>query len=270
MRIGISTSSFFSKLYTEETFKFIKAFGAETSEVFFGCISEYNGIFTPKIIDEAKKYDLRVHSVHGLTNQYEPELFSLNQRAISDSETIFRWVLESAKRLGAHNYTMHGPAKLKNKPYIHDFVRLGGVMNRLCEIAAEYDVKVNYENVHWAFFSYPEYFAKLKEQCSLMGATLDIKQAVQSGYSYIDYLEVVKDRLNTVHVCDVDSDRRMLLPGRGDMDYVEMFKRLNDVGFSGAVLMEVYPESYTDYEEVHAAFDYLLECADKANCKHGK
>lgn len=264
MKIGISTASFFSKLYTEQAVEYVKAFNAETSEIFFGCTGEYYGKYSQAIIDTVARVGLDVHSVHGLTNQYEPELFGLNSRAVEDAEVIFRGLLGTANKLGAHNYTLHGPAKLKNKPYIHDYDRLGRVADRLCVIGEEYGVSINYENVHWAFFSVPEYFTELKRRCPKLGATLDIKQAVQSGYSYIDYLAVVSDRLKTVHVCDVDSDRRMLLPGRGNMDYADMFKRLADVGFDGAVIMEVYPESYDDFGEVKSAYEFLLESADKA------
>lgn len=269
MKIGISTASFFSKLYTEQAVEYIKNFKAETSEIFFSCTSEYYGKYSQKIIDTVKAINLCVHSVHGLTNQYEPELFGLNNRAVEDAEVIFRGLLGTAKILGAHNYTFHGPAKLKNKPYNHNYDRLGSVANRLCDIGEEYDISINYENVHWAFFNVPEYFLNLKSRCPRLGATLDIKQAIQSGYSYIDYLDVVKDRLKTVHVCDVDNDRRMLLPGQGGMDYVDMFKRLNDVGFDGAVIMEVYPESYNNFDEIKNAFDFLMMCADKAHVSHG-
>lgn len=261
---GISTASFFTKLFTEETFKYLKEYRAECAEVFFGCTSEYNGKYTADIVKEAKASGVRIHSVHGLTNQYEPELFSLNARAAEDAEKIFFGLLATAKELGAKNYTLHGPSKLKNKPYHHDYKRLGRVMNSLIDRASEYGISINYENVHWAFFSNPNYFVKLQRECPRMGATLDIKQAIQSGYSYTEYFDVVKDSLKTVHVCDVDSNGQMLLPGRGKFDYIELYKRLEDIGFKGAVIMEVYPESYRDFSEIKSAYEFLLEAANKA------
>lgn len=265
---GISTASFFTKLYTEETFKYLKEYGAECAEVFFGCTSEYSGKYTDAIIKSSIESGVPVHSVHGLTNQYEPELFSLNLRAVEDAENIFFGLLATAKEMGARNYTLHGPSKLKNKPYNHNYKRLGKVLNSLIDRADEYGISINYENVHWAFFSNPEYFVNLKRECPRLGATLDIKQAIQSGYSYKDYFDVVKDSLKTVHVCDVDSNGQILLPGRGKFDYVELYKRLEGIGFKGAVIMEVYPESYGDFSEIKDAYEYLLSAADKAGINH--
>lgn len=261
MKIGISTSSFFTKLATEDTFEYIKKFNSEVCEVFLSSFCEYSGELADKIVDNRC---VNVHSVHTLTNQFEPELFSFNQRANADSLNIYKSVLQTGERLGAKFYTFHGATRLKKINYNFDYDRLGTIVNNLIDIAAMYGIELSYETVHWAYFSEPEYFANLKKRCPNLKATLDIKQIMQAGGDYRDFLKVIGNDLTTVHLCDYDDDRKLYIPGKGKFDFVELFKRLEDCGFEGACIMEVYPQGYSTFEELKASFDYLLECADKA------
>lgn len=262
MNIGISTSSFFTKAPTETTFEIIKNFGCDICEVFLSSFSEYSGEIRDRIV---KNRCIKVHSIHALTNQYEPELFSKNQRAADDSERILRKVLETGKLLNASNYTFHGATRLKKIDYKFDYDRLGLIINHIVDICAEYGIDLCYETVHWAYFNAPDYFIEIKKRCPNIKATLDIKQIMQADNDYRDYIKVIGERLKTVHVCDYDGDRNLFLPGRGTFDFTELFLRLNDNGFNGALIMEVYPQSYNSYEELKNAYEYLLECYDKAN-----
>lgn len=87
---------------------------------------------------------------------------------------------------------------------------------------------------------------------------------MQSGIDYQKYLEVMADRLATVHLCDYTEDGALAIPGRGDFDFVTFFKRLKDVGYDGVCLMEVYAKDYKDDGDLKEAYCYLLECLDKA------
>ena len=140
MQIGISTASFFTKVATEDTFDYLKSFNSEVCEVFLSSFSEYEGELADKIVHN-KSVD--VYSVHTLTNQYEPELFSLNPRAASDSMSIFKKVLATGQRLGTKCYTFHGATRLKKINYNFDYDRLGGIVNNLIEIAGSYGIALS-------------------------------------------------------------------------------------------------------------------------------
>lgn len=262
MEIGISTASFFTKVATENTFEIIKDFGASVCEVFLSSFCEYDGILSESIV---KNKCINVNSVHTLTNQYEPELFSLNPRASEDAEIVMRKALNTGKKLGAKYYTFHGATRLKKINYNLDFVRIGKVISHIMNVCSEYNIQLSYETVHWAYFNYPEFFVKLKEQCPNLKATLDIKQIMQAGEDYRNFLNVIGKDLTTVHLCDYDSERKLYIPGKGTFDFVEMFKRLKDIGFDGACIMEVYPQGYENLQQLKASYEYLLECLDKTN-----
>ena len=269
MRIGISTASYFSKRYTEEAFEEIAKIGAPVCEVFLASHCEYTQEFGKILVDkinQARKISpLEIHSMHTLTNQFEPELFSIGDRAKSDAFKIFRNALSVGQIIGAKHYTFHGATILKRAvKYNFDYEKLGELTNKCVEVAAEYGIKFCYENVHWTYFHKPEYFEKLKPYCPDLGCVLDIKQAKQSGISWKEYLEVMKDRLCTVHLCDYKDSGELTIPGRGDFDFVEFFKYLLDSGYNGPCLMEVYGKNYKEMSELEESYHYLLDCLDKA------
>ena len=71
-------------------------------------------------------------------------------------------------------------------------------------------------------------------------------------------LKAMKGDIVTVHLSDIDSDGKMRLPLKGTTDFKELFLRLNDVGFNGALLIEVYTSDYDSLQE-------LLDCRENLN-----
>lgn len=268
MQIGVSTATYFTRKYTEETIVPIAKLGAKVCEIFFATHSEYTEEFANIVKDElnkAQQYSpLKVHSVHALTNQFEPELFSLNSRSYNDAMTTFSRVCRVAQLVGASNYTFHGATMLKKTTYNFNFPLISERVNVLCETAKKYGITFCYENVHWAYFCTPDYFKTLREMCPELGCVLDIKQAMQSGISYEEYLKVMQGRLKTVHLCDYTEDRKLAIPGRGTFDFVTLFKKLNDIGYDGPCMMELYARDYKDDGDLEEAYQYLLSCYDKS------
>ena len=52
---------------------------------------------------------------------------------------------------------------------------------------------------------------------------------------------------------------KLCLPGKGMFDFDLLFKRLTDVGFDGALLVEAYSGDYQKEEELKTACDFLNE-----------
>ncbi len=261
MELGVSTAIFFPRLYTEDAFAVIKSLGCNICEVFMNTYCEYEPEFSA--LFNSKRNGVSVHSVHALSNEFEPELFNRNPRVYSDAQKLFHKVLAAGKSMGAKNYTFHGPAKLKKVPYVFDYGYLSECINRLTEDASGYGVSIAYENVHWCYFSSPEYFNELKGRCPLLKATLDIKQAVLSGIPYGEYIDAMAGRIETVHICDIAHSNQTTLPGRGDIDFAELFRRLKKTGYNGPVMMEVYSKDYKDFSEVAESCEYIRRIMKK-------
>lgn len=257
MKVGISTATFFNKLLTEDTFSVIQLCGGECAEVFLSTYSEYEPAFGELLVKRLE--GLEVYSVHSLNTQFEPQLFNNAPRTRSDAEAMFRKVLAVGKQLGAKCYTFHGQARLKKTACL-DPVRIGKRMYELGNIALEYGITLCFENVHWAAFSYPDFFKTVKEYAPNIGATLDVKQAWQSGYDWREYIDVMGDRLMNIHVCDhADDDPagKTCMVGKGKFPFEELCRTLIERDYSGPMLIEQYECNYNAFSEVAESVQYL-------------
>lgn len=261
LQIGISTATYFGKAVTEDSFQYIKQTGAKVCEVFLSTFSEYEWEFANLLKTRAE--GLRVHSVHSLTNEFEPELLMNKvERTKRDAENLFRKVLTVGETIGAQYYTFHGATLLKKRKYIHDYDYLAKRVNELREIASEYGICLTYENVHWTYFSHPQYYVNLLKKIPDLKCTFDNKQAIQSGIDMQEYLKVMTKNLATVHVCDVDDNGKTAVCGKGTFDFKELFRILKGEGVSAPVLMELYSEDYQDFQQVKDGYEYLCECLE--------
>ena len=269
MKLGVSTASYFPLLHVEEAFDKVAALGADACEIFFETHSQYCDEFAKVLLDNIAKarqvHNFEVHSIHALTNQFEPDLFSLGSRAVQDAKITFENLLKVGEKLNAKYYTFHGATILKKTSKANmNFERIGRIYNELHEIAEKYGIEFCYENVHWTYYHFPEFIELLAPHCPKLSTVLDIKQARQAGYTYKDFLPKMAKYVKTVHVCDYDEDGITKIPGRGCVDFVELFKILLDIGFDGSVLMEVYSKDYKSFDELKESYDFLKVALDKA------
>ncbi len=254
MRVGISTATFFLKLQTEDAFSVIRRCGADICEVFLTTYSEYEPSFVDLLLTRLD--GVEVYSVHSLNTQFEPQLFNAAQRTRADAERLYRKVLEAGRRLGAKVYTFHGTPYLKKNACI-DPVSSGKRLEELGGIAREYGIKLCLENVHWAMFREPSFFEIAKAYCPSVGAVLDIKQARQSGCDWRDFLTAMGDRLENVHLSDVDAQGNITMVGKGIFPFDELVRRLDNMGYDGPLLIEQYAKNYADVGEVAESVQYL-------------
>lgn len=260
MQTGISTASLFRRLYNEDALPLFREWGVETTEVFLTSFSEYGEEFARKLL--RAKGELSVHSVHVLNTQFEPQLYAAHPRVKADAYYWLDKAMGSARILGAEYYTFHGIARIK-RTFKEDLAQTALLTEEIARFCAKYAVTLSYENVEWAFYNRPGIFSELKKGCPALKGVLDIKQARISGYDYRDYLREIGKDLVTVHVSDTDGDGKMCLPGRGTFDFDELYARLRDTGFRGAVLLESYPGDYKEIGELKSSYEFLREKAEK-------
>lgn len=261
MKVGISTASLFSIYNTEEALGFLSKANTPCAEVFLESYCEYKPSFAD-VLNEYKG-NLAVHSVHTLTTQFEPQLYSINQRAQTDSFELLDSAMTVAQKIGAKYYTFHGGARFKKTPIKIDFDRVGKITNDIVKTCDKHGVTLAYENVHWGYYNYIGFFTELKKRVPSLKGTLDVKQARQSGLSHNDFLNEMGKDIVTVHLSDVKENGDMCLPGKGQIDFRDLFLRLNDFGFDGALLLEAYRKDYGEKEELFESLDYINNLVQK-------
>ena len=262
MKFGMSTACFFPRLNCEEAVSQIGKMGIKDVEVFFSTLSEYEKGFIKELKTIADASGVSVYSVHALSLQFEPQLFSSHKRARKDALCIYEKVLEAGAELGASVYVMHGPAHVKRACSLElNYEYIAEKTLPLCDMAKSYGIKLAWENVHWCWYAQPQFPKLLEEHLGRekLFYTLDIKQAAQSGYEPSEYLEYTQDTLANIHVCDYTgtSDGSIIpeLPFKGQMDYTKIKNKLSENHYEGAVMLEVYSNNYKSQSELHRTYE---------------
>lgn len=262
MIFGMSTACFFPKIYTEDAIDTIGNMHIKNVEIFFSCMSEYRIPFVKELKKRLADNGMSAYSVHALSMQFEPQLFSEHNRAKQDAEDIFYAVLEAAAELGAKSYTFHGPSNIKrSRKLFLDYQKIAQTAGPLADKALTYGVKLSWETVHWCWYAAPEFASKLisMPEAANLFFTLDIKQAAQAGYDPAEFIEHTNGRLTNIHICDYSfSEERGLypvLPFKGNMDFTRIKNALIKFGYSNALIYEVYGNNYSGLEELKANYD---------------
>jgi sugar phosphate isomerase/epimerase len=200
--------------------------------------------------------------MHILNTQFEPQLFNQNPRTRDDAFLWLRKALSAGRAMGATHYTFHGISRVKRESRSGKYdpkAVWGRALEEVRSTCAEYGITLCLETVEWASYNHPGVFRDMREYCPDLHGVLDVKQARISGYPYGMYIKEMAGALAHVHVSDVDDKGKICLPGKGIFNFPELLKRLNDAGFDGPLLIEVYKNDYADPKELKTSCDYLDE-----------
>jgi len=251
MEIGLSTASYFNKMQIEDAVLEIGARNIPVCEMFLNTFSEYEPSFTELLDNRLKSSGVNVFSVHPMSMQYEPQLFSIHPRQRADALALFERVLSAGKRFGATCYVMHGPARLFGGVKNIELTRIAPILLDLTALAADYGILLTLENVSWCIFNQPEFGVRLRDYTGgAISYTLDVKQAVRSGFDPVDYIEAVGEQIVNLHLCDAtklpQGGVKYNMPGFGEYDFLSMFDLLAEKGYKGPAFIEVYSDMYQD------------------------
>lgn len=263
MECGISTASLFSRCEVEDALTVIAQMGCKTAEIFLNTHSEYEPDFIDLLVERVKRFDIKVHSLHAMSTQFEPQLFSLHTRQRKDAMKVFEKVLSAAKKLGAGIYVMHGPAHMSGVVKNMEMERIGPIVRELCNVACDYGVTLTWENVSWCLFCEPDFARRILDtsKSDKLRFTLDVKQAVRTGRSPFAFLKAMGDRVANVHICDYVHEKklRLCMPGQGEFDFELLRSTLERQGYAGPLMIEVYSDLYRKNEELKACYDRMQD-----------
>jgi sugar phosphate isomerase/epimerase len=209
-------------------------------------------------------YGIQAYSIHALSLQFEPQLFSPYQRAKRDSLDVFEQVLEAGAELGAGVYVFHGPSNVKKaRRFFVNYEYTAQCANPLAEMAKDYGIKLAWENVHWCWYAEPDFPAKLIPLLTSdnLYFTLDVKQAAQAGYDPCDYIAAAKNRLVNIHICDFEHSKEYgivpRLPFEGSMDFGKLRESLLNTNYHSGMMLEVYSRNYKNHENLQSCFHQM-------------
>lgn len=261
IQVGMSTASYFTKRMIEDAIPDISSHNVPICELFLNSFSEYNGEIFDCLASRIHRTGLPIYSVHPMSTQFEPQLFSLHPRQYGDAWKIYEMVLQAGKQLGAKHYVMHGPAHLSGAAKNLELDRLVPIFRDLCALAETYGMQLTLENVSWCIFCRPTFGAELQQRMGrVLKYTLDVKQALRSGFDPLDFVDAVGDNIVNLHLCDAathDGHLCLRMPGQGDYDFSALASALRSHGYVGPAFLEVYSDMYGEISELYDSYDCM-------------
>lgn len=262
MELGISTASYFNKLFTEDAVVDIAAHGVSLAEVFLNSTSEYAEDFIDLLCRRLEESKLKVYSVHPMSSAFEPQLFSIHPRQREDAWALYERILSIGKRMGASCYVMHGAAHLSGAAKNLQMERIAPIFSDLAGLARDYGLTLALENVSWCVFCRPDFGKELSARLK-KGAikyTLDVKQALRAGCDPLDFVEAVGEDVVNLHLCDAvrtPGGIKPAMPGKGAYDFARLFSRLREKAYSGPAFIEVYSDMYQSIPELYESYEAM-------------
>ncbi|MEE0897383.1 MAG: sugar phosphate isomerase/epimerase [Acutalibacteraceae bacterium] len=256
MNLGISTASFYP-LETELALEELGKAGVKNTEIFFNAESELKDSFIEILLCLKEKYNINITAVHPAMSLAESYmLFSAYDRRYYEGLKQYRRYSEVAKALGAKYLIMHGGKPngvLNDEEYCQRYMALNYETGQNGVTVLQENV-VNYRSGDIEF---------MRSMKNILGDDakfcLDIKQCVRCGYLPMDLIEEFYDNIRHFHISDHSVAGDCLLPLKGKFDFKGLFDFLNQKGYEGALMTEVYRYAYKEYDEIFESFRKLRE-----------
>ncbi|MCC8023561.1 MAG: sugar phosphate isomerase/epimerase [Clostridiales bacterium] len=258
MRTGASTSCYYP-LETELALERVISLGFSRTEIFFNTFSELEEPFLKGLSNQAKQAGVRVCSVHPFSSFAETQcLFGNYERRADDTIERYKAYFHACNLLGAQIVVLHGAFQkmegiIPHERYFERFARLS-------DTAASFGVTLAQENVNAYFSQSPDFLQEMKRQLGgQFKLVFDIKQAVRAGYDPFVFTDLFAQDIVHVHVSDNLPGADCLLPGSGTFDFRRLLHTLEQTGYNGTYMIEVYFRNAKNMDEELAASRCFLE-----------
>lgn len=234
-RIGLSTGALFPDYLTEEALTVAAGQGFRVMEIYLQTLGEYTPSFVATLRQRLDDLGLVVHSLHNDIRHFD--LWSPYARRAAESYSLFERLIEIAAQLGAQAITWHGfrdgiddPGKLQ---------RFAEAAQTLGSQACQVGVTLTIENVSWCYLRREEHVRQLVEFDLPLGFTFDPFQAAEAGTDPAALIRAMAGRIKTVHLADYGPGPIRHLPlGAGTIDWPALFQALDDVHYTGPLIVE--------------------------------
>lgn len=255
MEIGASSSCYYP-IQTEKAFFNIAKLGFKNAEIFLNSPSELEKPFIRELKEIKNEYGINVVSIHPYRSFSEGyDLFSVYKRRYTDATDKFRKYFEAANELGAKYIVLHGSRGKSEIPLEEYAERFAG----LNEIASDYGCLAVHENVVNYSGAFPEFMEFMHKYIGdSFKMVLDIKQARRAGVDFKRFIDVMGKNIVHVHLSDYDKMKDCILPSKkGLFDFRELFTLLQNAGYEGKYVVELYSDCFTEGSEIMDSAVYL-------------
>ena len=253
MLAGVSTACFYPKS-TEQSLVELGKMGVKASELFINSSLEIEPDFLCSLRNIADYYGIKIVSLHPCTGIIEPFLFfSDYQRRFDEGLELFKRYYNAAAYLGTKIMVFHGNSRMNIiEPdfYFEHF----DILHRE---AAKFGIELCQENVARCDSRNIEFLQEMSCALPEVRFIFDLKQAIRSEYSVIEFAEAILPKIAHIHLSDHNNALDCLLPWHGSFNISEFLSTIKKANINPAVIIEVYSNNYTDFAEISASYQQL-------------
>ncbi|MCL1857835.1 MAG: sugar phosphate isomerase/epimerase [Oscillospiraceae bacterium] len=252
-RTGISSACFYPMLLEDAFDVICGKLKYKVCELFLNTQSETEIKFLRDIKLKADDNGVKIIAVHPYLSGYEPMLFLTEyKRRTYESVKLYDMFFEAAQYLGAEYVIFHGLGTRELKMPVDEYA---GIFMLIAEEAKKFGVELLHENVGTINY----YIKDLIRINPDIRFTLDFKHVISRGFDVLDIIEAMGKNIAHIHFNDMylkNSDENISktemcrLPFFGNLNYCEIFKKLDDINYIGSFITEVYRYNYTDESEI--------------------
>ncbi len=249
MQCGVSTACF----YPEETaasLQRLQRAGIKTVELFLNTFSELEPAYLARLERILQAGDMHAAALHPFTSVLETFLFATDYPTrLEDGLKFYEQYFSACRRLGITRAVFHGMSAKCSYPlqrYCDHYLRLR-------ELARRYEVDFLHENVVRCFCGRPEHISAMR-RCTHedIGFVLDVKQMRRCGVSLSEMLDAMGPCIRHIHLSDFTEQCDCTVPGTGREDFSILSRRLHQIGYDGAVIIELYREGFSSIDDLLA------------------
>lgn len=256
MLCGISTACFYPH-NTLAALEQVARLGAPVTEIFINTFSELEEPFVSNLAAAVADSGVKVASLHPFSTMLDGFFFASDYpERLQDGLLLYEKYFKLCQRLGAGKVVLHGDHRKAKFPY--PIEQYAANCKRLAVCAASYGVRVCHENVVYCRTGDPAYIRALRPLLGDNAAfVLDTKQVLRAGETVDTMLSAMGGALCHIHLSDHTESQDCLPPGQGDFDFAAFFQRLQNAGYAGDVIIELYRDSYKSNAELKTAMEYI-------------
>ncbi len=246
MIIGVSTACLYP-MDTAESLEQLCQHGIRNFEVFFNTFSEFEEEYLQRLQTIKEKYQAQIVSVHPFTSEMESLLFfSDYPQRQKDGLQLYEKYFAKTRQLGAKYFIFHGG----KEHFIHREEEYFARYSLLLERAKRQGITLLHENVVRTKSRDLDFLVRLSKALPEARFVLDVKQAIRSDVSPIEFMKKLGPAVEHIHFSDHNDAQDCLPVGKGNMDLNNFFHKMLLNTNCHSVILELYRSSFKNVENL--------------------
>ena len=218
-------------------------------ELFLNTQSETEIKFLRDIKSKAEDNGIKIVSVHPYPSGHEAFMFfSEYKRRTFENIKLYDMFFEAAQFLESDYVIFHGLGPRELKMPVEEYA---GIFLLIAEEAKKFGVELLHENIGHINYHIKD-IIKISPDIRFV---LDFKHAAARNFDIPELIDAMGKNIAHIHFNDmymqssdetVSKTEMCRLPFFGNLNYFEIFKKLDDINYIGSFVTEVYRYNYTD------------------------